>query len=168
MEIVISVMLTAIMAAAVLSLALTATRGSGRSDRKTVCAQLTRQVSSQLKSFVTAYYNYASQSWLGNRPVAAPNGGTATTDWEWSAYGIADSLGGYALAATTGCDPATPPASNCHKLTTGVVPGWFAGAPFNAYVAYSVTVPANDVGGGASGVLRAPQVTVVCNWDELQ
>lgn len=177
-EIVISVLLTAVMAAAVLSIALTATRGSGRSDRKTMCAQLTRQVSGQLKNFVTAYYDYNTLAWNGTRPVPAPNGATGTTDWAWAAYtgadgaAISDSLGGYALAATAaGCNPpaadkATDISNGCHVLTNGIVPAWFQAAPYNAYVAYSVTKPGTDVSGGANGTLMAPQVKVVCNWTE--
>lgn len=155
-------LISCIMVTAMFSVALTSRQGTGKSDRRLIAAQAARQVTSQLRAYVTgcgcdvvtgacsSVNNDCTMmtgpntsrsgvaTWYFNSPTASPP--------------VLDDQGDvYALKAG--------PGGLTHTIT-GMLPSWFEGAPYNARVTYRVTVPATFSG------RPQPQVDVSVNWTE--
>jgi len=132
LEVVVSILLTAVMVAAIMSVALSSKRGSVKTDRKIIANEASRQLAARLKGYVTAD---SAQSTVPGPGLGA--GG-------WKLPGDSQS---YALACG---------AHAVDNGVSGILPAWFAQAPYNATVAYTVTC----VGG------VPPKVDVTVNWSE--
>jgi prepilin-type N-terminal cleavage/methylation domain-containing protein len=157
-EVVVAMLISCIMVTAMFSVALTSRQGSGKSDRHLIANQAARQVSSQLRAYVTGCNcdpSTGACSTVNNdcTMMTGPNttrAGVAT--WYFNSPGasppVIDSQGDvWALKIGD------------HSLT-GVLPSWFEGAPYNARVVYTVTVPASF------GGRPQPQVYVHVDWTE--
>lgn len=169
LEVVVSLLLSAIMVGAVMSVALTAKHGSVKSDNKTIAAQETRRLSAELKAFVTSYYDYSTAGWSANvGSIGGPaNPGTpGTASWQWASMTGADGANPISdscrLAPTyNSSPPCYALAAGVHNLTNYMKPE-FEGAPTLASATYSVTTGV-DFG---SGNLRAPEVKVNIYWSD--
>lgn len=162
MEVVVSLLLSAIMVSSVMSVALTAKVSSGKADRKTLCSQEARRLSGDLKGFVTSYYDYNTNAFL---PVAqmgaiagpALPGSPGAASWQWASM-----PGPNGVNVVDSCNGSPP----CYALSLGVhqltnyLPGWMEGAPYNARAQYTVS------GGVGTGQLYAPSVDVSVTWDD--
>lgn len=151
-------LISCIMVTAMFSVALTTKQGTGKSDRHLIAAQAARQITSQLKGFVTGCGCSVTTgvcSAVGGdcTMLLGPNTSRSNVaTWYFNSPGasppITDSQGDvYAL--TTGV----------HTIS-GLLPLWFESAPYNARVVYTVTV-LNTVSGRP-----VPQVDVAVNWTE--
>lgn len=156
-EVVVSVLLTAVMVSAVFTVALSVKTGGGKADRKLLAGQAERALSATLKGYVT------SDNTATNTVIAGPNacartgcGTPGPTSWNIHTPGVqTDSLGDvYALTAA--------PVGSEHVLTCVAAPGADAACfvpkvlrdpPFNGTIKYSV-------------VGSPPQVIVTVNWTE--
>ncbi len=165
LEILLSVMLTAVLVSAVFGVALTAKTSGGAAERKVVAGLAQRQLTSQLGNYVTAYWDYGTGTWLGGTPpnnptdIAGPSSlvpGAAS--WYLSGAGgstVEDDCG-------TGVYP-----TSCYALQTGThrlkryLPAWFEAGPYNAQISYVVTPTANF---GTAG--ESPTIQVKVNWNE--
>lgn len=155
-------LISCIMVTAMFGVALTSKQSSGKNDRRLLAAQATRQITSQLRNFVTACgcspvsgdCSACSTSTLTGPNTA--NAGVAT--WYMNGGGISDSMGNvYALKCGQ------------HVLTgTGIIPPNLQNPAFNASVTYTVTYPPYTVGACSASVdvNAAPQVVVNVNWTE--
>lgn len=174
-EIVVSLLITSVMVGAVFSLALTNKQRTKVSDHRMIAAAAERQLSTQLKGFVTSYWDFSAGDWCTSvmadncanvTQIAGPgvdNGGAGVAQpgpgsWMWSRtpspWGgdVSDSCGAcYALSYGT------------HTLTN-YLPPWFEAAPYNARAEYFVDQTQTDTSSG--GRLAAPQVNVTVNWSE--
>jgi len=152
-EIVVAMLLTAIMAGSMFSLALTARQGGARGFRKLVADQAARQLSEQLKSYVTI--DYASTSgiagpgrgankWSMNDTTVVPNiqDDCGTGSWPTDCYALA--LGNHNIK--------------------GYLPAWFAAAPYNATILYTVSSAESITYGTKTG--NVLNVNVTTDWDE--
>lgn len=124
-EIIISIMLTALMVSSVFSVALTSKTGGGKQERKLVAAEATRQLSARLKNFV--------KDPTGNTSgILGP--GSGADRWSLDDSPVND------------CGPScgAPSCTNCYALAPGVhelqgfLPVWFTNAPYNARISYDV------------------------------
>lgn len=151
-------LISCIMVTAMFGVALTSKQSSGKNDRRLLAAQAARQITSQLRGFVTGCGcnpSTGSCAACATSTLTGPNtanGGVAT--WYMNGGGVTDSLGNvYALTCGT------------HILTgTSIIPPNLQNAAFNASVQYTVTYP-----GGCPtsvNVNAAPQVAVSVNWTE--
>jgi type II secretory pathway pseudopilin PulG len=151
-EVIVSIMLTAVMVSAVFSVALTTKTGGGKADRKLLAGQAERSLTAALRSYVTA--DTANTAIPG--PNAAANTGGATGAAGWSIHTAAvqtDSMGvgTYALAVGThilACPAAAGADAACFLAKA------LRNPPFNGTIQYVV----------AAG--SPPQVTVTVNWTE--
>ena len=124
-EIVISIMLTALMVSSVFSVALTSKTGGGKQERKLIAAEASRQLSARLKNFVSADVT-------GTSGIQGP--GSGTNRWSMDDGAVND------------CGPScgAPTCTNCYALGAGVhtlqgfLPAWFTNAPYNATISYNV------------------------------
>lgn len=150
-EAAIAMLLTAIMAGSVFSIALTAKRSSGRGLRKLIADQASRQLSEQLKNYVTQDY---SQSTIGG--IDGPGGGTN----KWS---MVDAT---VTPPITDTCQGPPPLPNCYALypgshtLTGYLPVWFENPPFKARMQYWVKDQPVDG-------LNMPVIVITAKWDEI-
>ena len=135
-EIVVAVMLTAIMVASMMSLVLSSKRGSVKSDHRMIANEACRQLAAMLKGYVTAD---SAQS-----TIAGPASTTAGAA-SWKLPGDSS-----AYALTCG-------AHVVNNATSGILPLWFAAAPYNAAISYTVS----NCGAGLP-----PRVDVTVNWTE--
>lgn len=149
-------LISCIMVTAMFGVALTSKQGTGKSDRHLIASQAARQVTSQLRAYVTGCgCNVASGvcSAVANdcTMLTGPNTsrvGVATWYFNSPGAGIFDSRGDvYALA------------SGAHSIS-GLLPAWFEAAPYNARVVYTVSV-IQTIGGRP-----VPQVDATVNWTE--
>lgn len=150
-EVLVAVLLTALMASSVMSVALSSKMTGGRSDRKLIANELSRQLTSTLKSYVSADQSQTLIPGPGSVGSWSINGASYGT----SGTSITDSQGGaFALAAGS------------HTLT-GFLPPWFSGAPYNATAAYFVCYLALPAG-TCTGVTTTtpPWVSVTISWTE--
>lgn len=153
-EIMVSILLTAIMVSAVFSVAVTTRAGGGKADRKLLGSQASKALTSALKGYVTQDTNTPVTGIPGPN---FRNAGAAT--WSLQDTVQTDSQGAvYALAAgvhTISCIEADP-GRNCF------LPLSMRAAPYNGTLTYRVSYPAT--GGPFLG--EAPRVDVSVNWDE--
>lgn len=173
-------LITAIMAASVFSVALTAKSSGGTTDRKVIAGLATRQLSSQLKGYVTSYWDYTAGNWYTGcasppcyNGVAGPSSTTGTpgqASWELTGAGgssIADDCGTGAFAwpsCGTGAGGACYALqAGTHNLT-GYLPAWFEAAPYCARVSYTVSSPAS--GGATFAGGYSPTVSISVNWTD--
>lgn len=147
-EVVISMLLTAVMVSSVMSVALTAKRGEARNERKLVANQASRQLTASLKNYVTAD--------SATTTISGP--GTGTNKWGMtSAAGsgqVKDDCGSGVSCAANSCYALQ---AGSHTLC-GFLPSWFEAAPYSAKIIYFVSYP-----GGASS---PPQVNLTVDWTE--
>ena len=134
-EVVISILLTAIIVASVMSVALSSKSSSVKSDRKIIANEASRALTAMLKGYVTADYNQSA--------VRGPGTGA----------------GGWKLPGDS-----SPYALDCgaHNNITGILPAWFAGAPYNATISYNVS----NSGGPTCVPGSPPKVDVTVTWSE--
>ncbi len=139
-EVVIAMLLTAIIVSGVFSLALTIRSGNVQTDRKLIADQYARQLTSMLKSYVTA-------DCTGNPATTAmaPLNASGVHSWSLSNVEgpgglISDSCGASCYALESGYHVLTnfiPPAASNAELNSG--------SPYNAKICYNV-----DYGGDCS------------------
>lgn len=153
LEILVSILLTAVMVSSVFSIALTAKRGGGRTDRKMIASQGSRELTAMLRLYVTANPNEAN--W-------GPNAG----NWTLDSGGIND-CGDLGASPPTDC-PGTDNCPGCYALEkgshvlSGFLPGWFEGSPYNARTTYWVSYQyAYSVANGTM-----PLVNISVDWSE--
>ena len=139
-EVVVSLLLTAVLVSSILSVTLSSKKGSGKAERKLIANQLSRDLTSRLKAYVTA------------DPTTAiiPGPGTGANSWSMTSGSIVDSCG------------------NCYALSPGshtlgnFLPAWFAAAPYNAQATYFVDYP--QPYSVANGTV--PWVNVTISWTD--
>lgn len=174
-EVVVALLVSAIIATAVMSVALTAKMNggqNGKNDRREIAGQAVKNVSAALRNFVSGCCDVYSGCVIGSGlpysclPIRGPNLLGAYGGWTFDGYPLAAGpvgdpgfAGRYALLAS-----ATP-----HNLTN-VLPSWFTSAPYNAQLSYTVNP------GGVGYTLPAaatyptnkfmPQVSIQVNWTE--
>ena len=161
-EVIVSMLLTAIMVSAVFSIAISNQQGNNRVDRRTIAAQAQRHLTELLAQYVTA------------DPAAAQIAGPSTNvpgaaSWRLNGW----PLGENGQVITDSCGACYALAPGVHTLT-GYLPAWFAGPPYNATISY--TIPANGAGAFDSsnvsynmatlGTGNVPKVNVTVNWTE--
>lgn len=158
-EVVIAMLISSIMVTAMFGVALTSKQSSGKNDRRLLASQAARQITSQLRSYVTGCGCNPSTgdcSACNTSLLSGPNtaNGAGAASWYMNGGGITDSRGNvYALAC------------NNHVLTgAGIIPPNLQDPIFNASVSYNVTYP----GGCPTSVsaTSAPKVDVTVNWTE--
>ena len=149
LEVVVSMLITAIVASSIFSMALSTKKSGTRGLRKLLAGQAARQVSETLKNYVSGdIATYASPI------IAGPSQGAADA-WTMTKGAVRDDCG-------TGSPPQT-----CYALAVGshtldnYLPAWFEGPPFNARVKYFVA----DMDPSATFV---PRVSVTVDWTELE
>lgn len=152
LEVLVALLLSGVIISSVFSVALTSKASSGKSDRQLVAVQAARQITVQLRNFMTGCScNFSTGVCDATScTIAGPNtarSGVAT--WYFNSPSaspaVTDSLG-EVYALTYGA----------HKLT-GYMPPWFESAPYNARLTYTVK---------ASPTASMPQVDVAVNWTE--
>ncbi len=138
LEVVIAMLLVAVMASSVFSVALTAMSGGGQTMREFVADQASRQLSQTLKNYVTGDN---TSTW-----IRGPGGGANAWSMDNPTAGIND----------TSC-------VNCYALSdgthtiTGYMPGWFE-STYNGTLSYWVDRPQAGV--------NMPIVVITVKWDE--
>lgn len=132
-------LLTSIMVTSVFSVALTVKTGGSKGERKMKAAAGARQVAAMLKNFVTG--DPAS--------TVIPGPGLGANKWSMDGGGVDD----------TSCVNCYALAPGSHTLT-GILPGAFEAAPFNARVTYFVT-ETNTVNGRP-----VPSVSITATWTD--
>ncbi|MBI5629461.1 MAG: type II secretion system protein [Elusimicrobia bacterium] len=143
-EVVVAMLISAIMVAAIMSVALSAKKGEVKNDRKIVANQATRELAAKLNAYITA--DPASTI------IAGP--GSGSNKWSMTSGSIVDT-----------CPDAS---TNCYALTTGshtltgFLPTWFEATPYSARAIYFVSYPqAYSVANGT-----VPLVNVTVSWTE--
>jgi prepilin-type N-terminal cleavage/methylation domain-containing protein len=134
-EVVIAMLISSIMVTAMFGVALSQKVGTTQGDHRLYADQAIRQVSSQLRAYVTgcgcsAATGSCSSSGIPNdcTMILGPNTANAgPATWFFNSPSVTDSMGNV-WALTNGT----------HVLT-GVLPAWFEAAPYNARVSYVVT-----------------------------
>jgi len=156
-EVIVAMLISCIMVTAMFSVALTTKQGTGKSDRHLIAAQAARQVTSQLRGFVTG----CACDPVSGVCSAAANDCTMMPGPNTSRVGVAtwyfQSPGGIPISDSMGDVWAL--ASGVHTIS-GLLPAWFEGAPYNARVIYTVTVLSTVAG------RPVPQVDVNVQWTE--
>lgn len=159
-EAAIAMLLTAIMAGSVFSVALTAKRSSGRGLRKLILDQASRQLSEQLKNYVTAD---KSASTIGG--INGPGNGAN----KWSMTDASAGTGQAPPEIWDSCSASDPTNStnNCYALEPGshtlkgYLPKWLEDDPYKAKMKYWVEDrPLVD------GLIM-PKVIITATWKEL-
>lgn len=147
-EVVISILLTAVIVATVFGISLSSKTGDVKAERKLRGAVGTRQVSAMLRNYITGDATV---------PLGPGDGG----NWSMTipSKGIQDHFGTYPCAGARN-DYALAPGDHC---LTGVL-GAFENPPFNARVWYHVEDAAvvNPVPGCPGCML--PSVTITASW----
>ncbi|NNN05871.1 MAG: hypothetical protein HKL90_08225 [Elusimicrobia bacterium] len=170
-----ALLLSAIIATAVMSVALTAKMNggqNGKNDRHEIAGQAVKNVSAALRSFVSGCCDVSADCKAFSPatpytcwPLHGPNTAGADGGWTFNGYAMASGVvgdpsyaGRYALLSGT------------HMLTN-VLPAWFTAAPYNAQLSYKVDASA---GVGVIYSLPAtypstpvmPQVNISVTWTE--
>ncbi|MBI5883102.1 MAG: type II secretion system protein [Elusimicrobia bacterium] len=160
LEVTIAMMLVAVITSSVFSVAITARQGSGRSMRRLVANQVSRQLSEKLKGYVSGDTTQAPID-IGFR---GPSSGTSAST-NWSINGAKAPNDGYdAATITDSMGAANALALGTHTIT-GMLPIWFSGPPYNATMRYVVTQMHPFGAGGLSGA-QIPRVEVYVDWTE--
>ncbi|MBI4371765.1 MAG: hypothetical protein HY552_05660 [Elusimicrobia bacterium] len=164
-EVVVAILVLAVIAAAVFSVALTSKAGGGKSGRRLLALMATKQVTGQLRGYVTGCYDYATASFSSCGGVSGPNACAGANSWSMtnpcatanSPSGIID----------------TGPASSAYAFSlgthilTGVLPAWLEAAPYNGRVRYVVTAGSTISNCGYAGhTCVSPAVSVTADWTE--
>ncbi|MBI4677941.1 MAG: hypothetical protein HY748_10195 [Elusimicrobia bacterium] len=174
LEVSIAMLLLAVVTGSVFSVAISAKRGSGRSMRRLVADQVSRQLSEKLKGYVSGDRGQAPFD-LGFRGPSG--GGTAAANWSINGSPAMDGTGIPPINGTiTDSQGAVPALAFGTHTLTGVLPPWFAGAPYNATIRYVVTYMQTFSAGNMApeGVglpietRSIPQVEVYVDWTEPQ
>jgi type II secretory pathway pseudopilin PulG len=140
-ELVISMFVTGIVVAAVLSVALSSKKGSGKHDRKLIASELSRGLTTMLRTYVTA----------DPTTTIIPGPGSGLNRWSMDSPPIND-------LSCVDCYALSP---GSHPLS-GFLPGWFEASPYNAQITYFVAYPqAYSVANGT-----VPLVNVTLNWTD--
>ncbi|MDE2143607.1 MAG: prepilin-type N-terminal cleavage/methylation domain-containing protein [Elusimicrobia bacterium] len=154
-EVIVAMLISCVMVTAMFAVALSTKRATGKSDRHLIAAQAARQITSQLKSYVT-----------GCGCSTAANGTCSSTNNDCSFMTGPNTCRSGVATWYIGCPTATPTpivdsrgdvyalSAGLH-VVTGLLPAWFEAAPYNATVQYTVTI-----------VGTTPQVVVNVNWTE--
>jgi len=145
-EVVVSVLITAVLVSSVFSVSLTSKRSNVRADRRLIAAQATRSLTSTLQSFVTADYTSGQVVGAGAvvlGPSAGVNGTWAlNSDTNGSGYALSD--GSHTL----------------QNVAPQYMPSWMAAPPYNGQIIYYV----QHMGGAADE--QTPWVNVTVTWTE--
>lgn len=155
-EVVIAMLLTSIMVSSVFSVALSAKQAGGKAERRLAAAQVTKQVTSMLKNYVTGDQNSVTPGLMG------PNANNGTNRWS-----IVDATVTPQICVCSGIPGGCVPscAASPYALTpgtwtvSGILPSWLAAAPYNGTLKYYVgneTVSGDPV----------PQINVTVDWTE--
>lgn len=150
LEVVVSMLVTAIVATSVFSLALSTKRSGAKGLHKLVAGQGARQVSEILKNYVSGDWTTSA----ADLPIDGPSE-TAAMPWQMTQGSVQDS-----------CSDSDPAPASCYALAVGshtlkgYLPSWFENPPYNARVKYHVT----DTGNAGGFV---PKVSVTVRWDEI-
>jgi type II secretory pathway pseudopilin PulG len=157
-EVIVAMLISCIMVTAMFSVALTTKQGTGKSDRHLIASQAARQITSQLKGFVTGCGCNA----ISGVCSVAGNDCTMVLGPNTSRNGVAT----WYFNSPTAVPPITDSMGDVYALTVGVhtisglLPVWFEGAPYSARVIYTVTQLTTVAG------RPVPQVDVNVNWTE--
>lgn len=151
LEAAIAMLLTALIASSVFTIAMSARRSSNKGLRKLAADQAARQLSDQLKNYVTG----DRTATLANSGIAPPNpNGTGAQGWSLVTTNTADSLCGgtpcYALQEGT-------------HVVTGILPTWFTSPPYSATLRYYVKEVYYFNG---SVNVMSPWVNITVDWSE--
>lgn len=180
-EVSIAMFIAAIIASSVFSIALTTKRDSGKGMRKLAASQATRQLTGQLKDFVTADTTNTNNSIISGPMSNTPG----VASWYWSPIAGSPYKDDCGTCGTptpncldSGCTFSSP--STCYALAAnmpsgssshtiqGILPSWFSAAPYCARITYWVsnkTTLNTTTCGPATNC--EPLVTVTVNWNEL-
>ena len=158
-EAAIAMLLTAIMAGSVFSIALTAKRSSGRGLRKLIADQASRQLAEQLKNYVKSTDYQTSETVLAGPGLTNP--GSAADPWF-----LNDTTSGKEVCDSCGSSTPTSPTTGCYALKpgshtlTGYLPKWFESSPYGARMKYWVMDQTVD---GQT----MPLVNITADWKEI-
>lgn len=141
-EVMVSILLTAIVVTAVMTVSLTARRGSVRTDRKLLASDSARGLLDRLANYISSSLE----------PGIGPNNG----GWDLSGD-LCDCCGGI-----PGCYALEP---GTHTVTS-LLPGEVIGPPYNMAMSYFVRDTEDAVDAGISRADFRPQVSVSVTWDE--
>ncbi|MBI3553304.1 MAG: type II secretion system protein [Elusimicrobia bacterium] len=148
LEVIISMMLTAILCSAVFSIAITAQQSSNKIDRRVIANQCQRHLSEMLANYVSGDYSAT------NDRIAGP---TSTTPGvaSWYINGATGEDGRVIVDSCGACYALSP---GVHTLTN-FLPGWFEVQPFNGAISYTITNTALTNG-------NQPNVSISVTWTE--
>ncbi len=138
LEVVIAMLLVAVMASSVFSVALTAMSGGGQTMREFVADQASRQLSQTLKNYVTGD---PTNTW-----IKGPGGGPNAWSMDNPTAGIDDTSCVNCYALLNGTHP-----------ITGYMPSWFE-STYTGELSYWVDYP--------YGASKGPIVVITVKWDE--
>jgi prepilin-type N-terminal cleavage/methylation domain-containing protein len=176
-EVVVAMLISAIMVTAMFGVAISQKVGTTSADHRLLADQAMRQVSSQLRGYVTGCGCSAASGTCaapGCTMIAGPNAanGAGVASWSYNApsAGIVDNWtsGGACPAAVLGSCPGTGSgnsvwalANGAHVLS-GVLPAWFEAAPYCARACYVV----NTVQSIGPNSMPVQSAVVSVNWAE--
>lgn len=150
-------LISCVMVTAMFGVALSTKRATGKSDRHLIAAQATRQITSQLKAYVT-----------GCGCSTATNGTCSNLNNDCTLMTGPNTCRSGAATWYIGCPSSTPPIVDSRgdvyalsaglHVVTGLLPAWFEAAPYNASVQYTVTILGTTP--------PVPQVDVNVTWTE--
>ncbi|MBI4377043.1 MAG: type II secretion system protein [Elusimicrobia bacterium] len=141
-EVVVSIMLSAIIVSAMMAMAMTVRGSGGKGERRLIGGQASKALSDILKNYVTADPTAADPS--------GPNADNSGNRWSINGlYGtVVDDRGDvYAL------EPGTHTLSG---FMSQMAPPWFVEAPYNGRISYYV----------ATGTGDSRWINIMVNWDE--
>jgi hypothetical protein len=144
-------MLMAVMVSSVFSVVLSTKQTGGKSDRKLLAAQSSKELTAMLKGFVS---DPTARGF--SEPIDGPNANHPSNKWA-----LDDST--QSPPITCGLNFAAPSvhyalAAGTHTVT-GILPAWFEAAPYLATMKYYVNISM------VSGQ-ELPEVAVDVNWTE--
>jgi prepilin-type N-terminal cleavage/methylation domain-containing protein len=148
-EVVVSMLLMSIMVSSVFSLALSARQSGGKSDRRMEASQAAKQMTGLLRNYVTGD--------PATTLIDGPNAKNPANRWSLSDSTVSPPIVETCTAGA--CVPAGYALAPGSHTVTGVLPGWFAGPPYNAELKYYVGTETIDG-------LPAPQINVWVDWTE--
>ncbi len=146
-EVVVAMLLIAVMVSSVISVALSAKQGGGKTERRLIAARASKHLTAMLKTYV------ADPSIAVTTATAASWGpGTGTNKWSLDDGTINDN------------DINGSPCVDCYALAPGthtvlgILPSWFEAAPYGARIKYYVN---NPLSAG-----QGTPVSVTVDWTE--
>ncbi|MBI5210544.1 MAG: hypothetical protein HY927_11290 [Elusimicrobia bacterium] len=164
LEVSIAMLLVAVVAGSVFSIALTTRRSSGRSMRRLAADQAALQLNQRLKSFITQDTNTG----VSVLNLTGPGSGAST----WSLDDAVVDDRGDSFVPGAGCTGGGV-CNNCYALSLGthcvrgILPLWLSGPPFNASIRYVVKHVAN-ASNFTLDKTSVPVVEVYVDWTEPQ